>query len=58
MDTIRINVPLTKLEAQTLIALAKSEKRHPREQAAYLIARGLLIYKPELAEETQAHAAN
>jgi hypothetical protein len=39
MNTIRITVPLTRDEAKSLINLAKIERRHPRDQAAYLLGK-------------------
>lgn len=41
MDTIRITVPLTIAEAEKLIALAKRQRRKPRDQAAFIIAEKL-----------------
>lgn len=42
MDTLRISVPLTKAEALALVEWAKRERRHPREQAAFVLRRVLI----------------
>ena len=42
MKTLKINVPMSEAEALALIALAKKERRHPREQAAYLLVKSLI----------------
>lgn len=36
-----VNVPLTAAKRETLIRVSARERRHPREQAAYLLERAL-----------------
>lgn len=41
-----INVPLEKSELEALIATARLELRHPRDQARYLLRRALMGEQP------------
>ena len=40
----RITVRLNEQELQALVALAEKERRHPRDQAAYIIRTALVQY--------------
>lgn len=41
-----INVPLEQTELEALVATARLELRHPRDQARYLLRRALLGEQP------------
>jgi hypothetical protein len=61
-NTFQINIKLSIDEANALARIAENDLRSLRDQTRFilreaLIARGVLIYKPELTEETQAHAS-
>lgn len=55
MNKVRINVPLTEAEAKRLFELAKVERRHPREQAAYML--GCLLKRSDGAPADTAEKA-
>lgn len=48
-----VHVPLTATEREKLNALARSERRYPRDQAAVLLTRALAAL-PEPYEDTDA----